>query len=83
MSLQDLIRMVERDSGMTRGQLARTSGLSVSAFLAWTQGQGTPRKRSLERLASALEHRARVLLTLAADVRVAASDADADDREAA
>lgn len=81
MDLRDLIRRVERESGLTRGQLARMSGLSVSALLAWTQGERTPRRGSLDRLASGLEHRARVLLGLAAELRAAGRSSN--DREAA
>lgn len=82
MDLNELIRKVMAESGMNRAQIARASGLSESVLLAWTQGERTPRRTSLDRLASGLEHQARTLLGLAAELRTAAR-ADADDREAA
>lgn len=79
MNLRNLIRKVEGDAGISRAQLARDSGLSEAVLLAWVQGERTPRRTSLDRLAAGLEARARALLTLAAELRTAAR-AD-EDRE--
>lgn len=65
-----------QESGLTRAQIARDSGLSEDAVWSWEAGRRTPSPESLLRLAEGLRKRSGWLDRIAAELERTAREAE-------
>ena len=70
----EVVRRALDESGLSRAQVARDSGLNEATIWGWINGRSIPSPESVARLADALEKRGGALTELARELREAVGE---------